>query len=225
MRFVFDARSANSSLVETIWHTKSEGTGSFISLAESRWEMVVTRYEGKSTLTVRGPETKARPAPVPANAEFFGIVFKLGTFMPHLPVKNFVDCEMNLPEASSNSFWFHGSAWQFPEYHNADVFIDRLLRGDLLVHEPVVDAAFQDRPLALSSRSVQRRFLQATGLTYKTIQQIERAKQAAALLELGVPILDVVFEAGYFDQPHLTKSLKRFIGQTPAQLVPVEQPG
>jgi Transcriptional regulator containing an amidase domain and an AraC-type DNA-binding HTH domain len=32
-------------------------------------------------------------------------------------------------------------------------------------------------------------------------------------------ILDVVYEAGYYDQPHLTRSLKYFIGQTPAQIM------
>jgi AraC-like DNA-binding protein len=32
-------------------------------------------------------------------------------------------------------------------------------------------------------------------------------------------ILDTVYQAGYFDQAHLTRSLRRFIGQTPAQLM------
>jgi AraC-like DNA-binding protein len=33
-----------------------------------------------------------------------------------------------------------------------------------------------------------------------------------------VGILDAVHEAGYFDQAHLTRSLKRLIGQTPGQI-------
>jgi AraC-like DNA-binding protein len=37
-------------------------------------------------------------------------------------------------------------------------------------------------------------------------------------LRQGVSILDTVEQAGYADQPHLTRSLKRLIGQTPAQL-------
>jgi methylphosphotriester-DNA--protein-cysteine methyltransferase len=61
-------------------------------------------------------------------------------------------------------------------------------------------------------------------LTHSALQQIERARQAAALLEQGLSILDVVCEAGYFDQPHLTRSLKRFIGQTPAQIACGSQP-
>jgi len=32
-------------------------------------------------------------------------------------------------------------------------------------------------------------------------------------------ILDVVHEAGYFDQPHLTRSLKYRVGETPAEII------
>jgi methylphosphotriester-DNA--protein-cysteine methyltransferase len=60
--------------------------------------------------------------------------------------------------------------------------------------------------------------LQTAGLTHQTIQQIERARSAVPLLEQGTPVLDTAFELGYFDQAHLTNSLKRFIGKTPAQI-------
>ena len=211
MIFIFEERPSDSSFVETIWRTQSERAGSFISRAVSHWEIVVTKHQGKTTLTVRGPETKAAPAPCPANAEFFGIQFKLGTFMPHLPVKNLVDGAANLPEATSQSFWINGSAWQFPDYENAETFVDKLVRDGLLVREPIVDAALHGQLQERSLRSVQRRFLQATGLPYSTIRQIERARQAATLLEQGVSILGTVEQTGYADQPHLTRSLKRFI--------------
>ena len=70
----------------------------------------------------------------------------------------------------------------------------------------------------VSSRTVRRRFIQSTGLTPKLIEQIERAQHAATLLGQGVPILDAVYETGYADQPHMTRSLRRFIGQTPAKI-------
>ena len=55
-------------------------------------------------------------------------------------------------------------------------------------------------------------------LTQATARQIERARYATLLLQHGSSILDTTYEAGYFDQPHLTRSLKHFIGQTPAQI-------
>jgi AraC-like DNA-binding protein len=32
-------------------------------------------------------------------------------------------------------------------------------------------------------------------------------------------IPDTMYELGYFDQPHLTRALKHFVGFTPAQLL------
>jgi AraC-like DNA-binding protein len=157
----------------------------------------------------------------PAGMEWFGIVFRLGTFMPHLPPGQLSDGrDVNLPEASSQSFWLHGSAWQFPGYDNADEFVRRLEREGLLAHDQLVPAAAAHHASArdVSVRSVQHRFLHATGLTRSTVRQIERAHAAAALLERGVAVLDAVHDAGYFDQSHMTRSLKRFLGQTPAQI-------
>ena len=88
-------------------------------------------------------------------------------------------------------------------------------------HDGVIDTALQNQLPEISERTVRRRFLQATGLTQGTIHQIERAKQAMSLLQQGAAILDVVYQAGYADQPHLTRSLKRFTGQTPAQIAQV----
>jgi AraC-like DNA-binding protein len=226
MELVFDGRPSDSPLVEMIWRTQSEYAGTFISEAETRSEIVVTKYQGKTSLTFRGPETKATSADYPPEAEFFGIVLKLGTYMPHLPPTHLLDRkDMTLPEATSQSFWLLGMAWQIPTFENSDTFVDRLVRQSLLVREPVVEAALQGHLKDLSLRSVQRRFLRATGLSHNTVYQIERAKRAMALLQQGVSIFDTVYEAGYADQPHLTRALKRFLGQTPAQVARVNFAG
>jgi AraC-like DNA-binding protein len=224
MNLVSDQREPDSPFVQAIWRSKSEGGGSFTSVAVSHWEMVVTRQEGHTTFTVRGPETIATPAPIPENADFMGIVFKLGTFMPHLPTVNLVDGAVNLPESSGQSFWLNGAAWEIPNFENADTFVARLVREGLLVEEPVVADVLQNRPLDLSLRSVQRRFLHATGLTRGTLEQIERARDAFTFLEQGLSIADAVYQVGYADQPHLTRSLKRFIGQTPARIIRENEP-
>lgn len=220
MEFVFDHRASDSPFVEGIYRTQTDGVTaeSFTSTAEYRWEMVITKYEGKTNLTIRGPETKAKNSGIPQDAEFLGIIFKLGTFMPHLPTKNFVDSEINLPVAAGQSFWFNGAAWQFPDFENADTFLNRLAKSGLIVSDPLITAALEGQSNELSLRTVQRRFVQATGLTYKAIQQIERAQKAMALLRSGVPIFDTAFELGYFDQSHLTNSLQHYMGQSPAQI-------
>ena len=216
--FAFELRSSRSLMIEQTWQTRSEPGPSFISVAASHWEMVVTRQRGRARLTVRGPETKATTAPIPADAEFFGIQFSLGTFMPGLPPGELVDGGLTLPPATSTSFWLDGTSWELPGPGNADVFVDRLVRAGLLVHDPVVPAAVQGDVEGLSRRSVERRVSRATGLTLGAIGQIRRAERAVELLSRGVSPVDVAGQAEYADQPHLTRSLRRFMGRTPSQL-------
>jgi AraC-like DNA-binding protein len=220
-----EERLSDSPFVERIWRSQAERAGPFISIAEIECGLVFTRYRGKTTLTLRGPSTGATAAFCPADAEFFGIQFKPGTCITNLPAKMVMDRhDLNLPEAGSTSFWLNGAAWQYPDYENADTFLNRLARAGLLVYDPVVGQVLQRQPVEMSLRTVQRRFLQATGLTNNTIYQINRAQYAATLLKQGVSILDTVDQAGYFDQPHLTRSLKHFIGLTPAQMIDQDRP-
>jgi len=180
--------------------------------------MVFTRYQGKRYPFVVGPLSASGVVNFTEGAEILWVRFKLGSFMPHLPTKDFLDSETVLPGgAAGNSFWLHSSAWQFPDFENVETFIDRLVRDELLVRDPVVEAALKDQPQDVPPRTLRHRFLRATGLSHNHIRQFERARRAAALLGQGVSILDTVHEAGYFDQPHLTRELKRFIGKTPAQ--------
>lgn len=215
-----DDRSSDSPYVERIWRCHGERGGTFVSIAESRCEMVVTRRQGNTSLTVRGPETHATQlGDCPADGEWLGIRLKPGTCLRHLPARTLVDAAVTLPHATRTSFILDGSTWEFPHYDNVDTFVDRLVRDGLLVRDRVVEEALRGQVGALSLRSVQRRFLQATGITQSIARQIERARYATVLLQRGVSIPDATLQAGYFDQPHLTRSLKSFIGQTPAQIV------
>jgi AraC-like DNA-binding protein len=171
-----------------------------------------------------GPLTRAKSKFEIDDTEFCVIRFKAGTFLPVLPIRNFLDTDATLPGASHGSFWLHGTRWEFPRYEDVESFVSRLVREETLLLDPVVNAALQDQPLDLSFRTVRRRFLNATGLTQGAIRQIGRAQQAAELLNRGVPILDVVDVVGYADQPHLTRALRRFIGQTPAQIARAHLP-
>ena len=225
MKFDFQMRPSDSPFVETVWRTETVGEGgSFISTAASHWEMVITKQMGKFMLSIRGPETKASPASAPeGHVEFFGIIFKRGVFMPHLPKKDLVNEAVHLPQSTRNAFTVIGGVFEIPTFENSDTFVTRLMRNELLTHDQVVDDVLRGSTQGLSVRSLQRRFLHVTGLTYKTIQQIERARQALTMLQNGESILNVVHEAGYFDQPHLTRSLKLFAGQTPAEVIKSSQ--
>lgn len=215
----FEDRVSDSPFVERVWRSNSERGGPFLSIAAANFEIAVSRVGGRTFLTLRGPETKATTIVCPPGGEWLGIRFKLGTFMPQLTPEQLRDHnDVTLPDASSRSFWLNGSAWQYPDFDNAEDFVARLARNGIITREPAVDAVARDERPTRSLRTIQRRFLRATGLTHRTVQQIERARYATNLLRQGSSILDTTHEAGYFDQAHLTRSLKHLIGQTPREI-------
>jgi AraC-like DNA-binding protein len=219
MDLSWDERPSDSPLIERVWYSQSLEAGNFLSVANARSEIVITHYQGHSTLTLRGPETVATEAWCPPYARFIGIQFRPGVFLPDFPAPSLLNRnDVNLPDAGKDRFWLKGAAWDYPDYETADTFADWLARDGLLVQEPLVASILRQQPVGTSLRTAQRRFLRATGLTHTNLFQIERARHATLLLKEGLPILDVVEQAGYFDQPHLTRSLKQFIGLTPAQI-------
>ena len=225
MPLEFDERFSDSPYVERIWRTQSEVAGNFTSVATHHWMMVVTHLQGTITLDIQGPETKPTAAYCPSDGDWLGIVFKFGTFMPRFPVDKIINGSVVLPEACGQSFWLHGAAWQFPTYENADTFVHRLVREGLLIREPDVTTLLRDQVNHQSWRSAHRHFQRATGFTFGQARQIERARCATNLLQQGNSIHDTMYELDYFDQPHLTRALKRFIGFTPAQLTDRTQSG
>jgi hypothetical protein len=189
-------------------------------MAAGNFEMCVTRLRGRTFLTLRGPETKATAADCPTEGEWIGIRFKLGTFMPRNPPGSLRDRQdVTLPNANGKSFQLDGSAWEYPDFENAETFVKRLAKAGLISRNPVVDEVLGAHPPTRSVRSAQRHFLRATGMTYSSYRQIERARYATNLLKQGVSVLDTVHLAGYFDQAHLTRSLKHLIGETPVEII------
>lgn len=219
--FRFERWGSGSDYVAGTWRTHSEPVAAFLSVAVSRLKLIVTRYHDNAWLTVRGPETLVTTVPIPDDAEFFGIELSLGAFMPDVPPGRIVDRAFMLPPAGPTSFWLGGSRWEVPGPDDTDLFVERLVQAELLVRDPVASAALDGDLRGLSRRSVERRVARATGLSRGTIRQIRRAERAVELLSGGMAAGDVAQRSGYADQPHLTRSLRRFVGQTPAQIASV----
>lgn len=224
MSAIFEGRRSDSPDIDMVWRGYVGPDYAPVCPADVRWNLLFVRHGSHVQVTAEGATTQFVPKTQPEGLEFLVIKFALGVFMPHLPASAILNGDAPLPQAVGRSFWLHGSAWQLPNFENAETFVARLAREEVIAREPVVEDVLKARPAGVSSRTVRRRFLRATGLTPTLIAQIERAHRAVALLERGLPILDVVHEAGYADQPHLTRSLRRFVGQTPAQIVRSTQP-
>ena len=90
--FRFEEWGARSPMVERVWRTTSGPEQSFLAVAATHWEIVATRQEGPPQLGVLGPQRQgATAAPIPEEAEFLGIHFSIGAFMPSLAPGRLVD--------------------------------------------------------------------------------------------------------------------------------------
>ena len=74
--------------------------------------------------------------------------------------------------------------------------------------------------LGIGDRQFRRQFLRVVGMSPKSFAVCQRILKALKLLAIDPekPIADVVYEAGFSDQSHLTKTFKQYIRTTPAKL-------
>ena len=183
--------------------------------------MVLSIRPEATQLLLVGPWSHTGEVLFGPDVHLLWIRFRLGVYMPHLLTRQLVNQETILPQANDNHVWLKSEAWQIPVYNNADTFIDRLARKDILTMDPLVSAFIDEQPL-LSHLVPFATVFTDNCLSHNHIFQVRRAHQAAEQLRQGLSILDVVEAGGYYDQPHLTHMLKRFIGYTPAQILHID---
>lgn len=225
MSIITETRLSDSPYIEWIAQGYTAADGVAMRPAEYTSYLIFTRQDNIPRTLVVGALEAARPLVYTGGAESLWIRFRVGTFMPQIPASAILNGEIELPEGSGNNFWLKNAVWQVPNFENADTFVNRLAHEGLLVSDPLVKAALSDELPDTPDRTIRHRFQHSTGLRQNHIRQIERAERAAALLQGGISILDTVYELGYADQPHLTRSLKRFMGYTPREVLsPAAQP-
>lgn len=220
MGLSFDTISGPSRLLDRIWSAACDGRTDFGSIAKVNPMIAFARIGGVTTVHLRGPETRATTATCPSGAEFFGAELRLGAYLPRFSPARIANLRDGLlPTSPDGRILIDDRAWEMPTPQNLDVFVDRLERAGLLVFDPLVEELRHAGTVRnVPERTAQSRFVRAVGLSRRKLLVIERARHAAGLLRAGVSIADVVRDAGYYDQPHLSRALRQLIGQTPAEL-------
>jgi Helix-turn-helix domain len=203
-----------------VWAAECDSPTDFSSMASVHPGIGFVRIGGRTTVHLRGPATKAITLSCPQDAEYFGADFRLGAYVPMFPPGRLVNLQdAVLPTLPDGRIVLAEQSWEMPTPQNVDVFIGRLERAGLLVFDPLIEGlGYGDAVRGMSERTAQSRFVRAVGLSRRKLQMIEKARHAAGRLRSGAAIADVVFEAGYHDQPHLTRTLRQLIGHTPAEL-------
>jgi AraC-like DNA-binding protein len=219
MIVVSEQRLSESPYIEWVAHGYTVADGIAMRPAGYNWHLIFTRQAGILRTLVVGALEEARPLTYVAGAETVWMRFKVGTFMPYLPAPTILNREIVLPEGGGDNFWLKDKVWDVPTVENADAFVDQLVRAGALLYDPLIEAALRDELSAVPARTIRHRFQHRTGLRQNYIRQIRRAQRAVELLQQGNSILDTAHDLGYADQPHLTRSLKRFLGYTPREMV------
>jgi hypothetical protein len=214
----FGTRGSDSPWVGTVWTCTSDRVSTMTSVAAVTWGLVFWQHEGRPYASVSGPETATGTAPVPEGASFVGIEFAVGTSLRALPTATLVDGGADLPGATRRTFVLDGVRWETPGPDDAEALVGRLVRAGVVVRDPLVAEVRRGHRLRVSERTLERRFRTATGLTRGAVRQIERARTASTLLATGTPVADVVSGLEYFDEPHLARALRRYVGRTAGQL-------
>ncbi|MEW2077888.1 helix-turn-helix domain-containing protein [Streptomyces sp. NPDC017966] len=214
----FETRRSDSPWVDTVWTCTSEQVTAMTSVAGVRLGLVFWRQDGRAYAGITGPETRTGTAPVPEGAAFTGVEFAVGTSLRAVATPALVDGGIGLPDTTCRTFRLDGSRFETPGPDDAEALVGRLVRAGIVVRDPLVAEVLRGHRPALSGRTVERRFRAATGLTRGAVRQIERARAAARLLSAGDRAADVVAELDYFDEPHLARALRCYVGRTAGQL-------
>lgn len=212
MRFEHRDTETDARIVDRVWRTCTDTSGTMTSAARTSCQLILTRTRGHLLAIVRGPETTATRAPVPPDAEFLGIRFALGAVLRPHPAASIVDGYATLPVTDSHRIVIGGEDWEAPTYENAEHFLRRLQGAGLLVRSHLSGAGHPEGHR--SRRTLQRRYRATTGLSQAAVTQIDRANAAATMLRDGLDWRAAVATLGYFDQAHLAHALRRYVGHT-----------
>lgn len=199
--------------------TRRDYTGhTDVTVPDCCWDILVVTYEGQTQVILTGTITQPVPLEFPAGTEVVNITFQPDIFLSDFSAQKMLNNGVRLPSAGKNKVWFGGEVIEVPTFDNAEEFVDKLRSTGSIKKDKLVGSILEGKPVAASERSVQRHFMQTTGMTMKFIQQVQRAQSAVDMLRQGQRIVDIAHVLGFTDQAHMTRSLKGILGITPAAI-------
>lgn len=215
----FIERPSTSPYIQTVWQAELSGPGNHILPAKGGWDFMFVRKKYGAKTFLIAPTGRAQTKIYDEDgAIYVGIRLKTGVQVAGLYAHEMLEKMMDLQTNTQRFRWVDGSSLQVPDFENAEQFVKKLEHRNLITHNPVVTAHIEGKDLDVSTRTVQRHYLQATGLSPQYIAMIDRAFEAHKLLQKGDKAVTVAYEAGYVDQAHLTHSVKRILGTLPSKI-------
>ncbi len=210
-------RTSDSPFIKSVWQLRFETDGELTVSADGTWDIVFGKLGEIWACTITGPTNHTVTYPYFMGQEALGITLREGTYMPGMPARKVINAGRAM-SIERGVVLIKGIEFEIPTLDTAEAFVNQLYKRGLLAHDPVVEKTLDNDDAFMSARSVQRHFVQTTGLPLSRHQQIARAQRAAALIRGGMALKDVAQECGYFDQAHMNRSFKQILGVTPQQI-------
>jgi hypothetical protein len=218
MFLTFEDRPSNSP-VERLWRSYSTTGGPFHSMAEGNLELVVTRLGSFAQVTLWGPSPRQPPSTARPTAN--GSLSDSGwgpTSLGYRPLSSLTVVISIFRQREMDSSGSKPRPGRFPAMRTPRFSLPGLpSEGSLpssLRSKPPSSA-----PLTCLAEGPSNAISFVLRASRTPNSARSSARHAVELLRNGTGILDVVHDAGYFDQPHLTRSLKYLIGQTPMKIL------
>jgi AraC-like DNA-binding protein len=212
-------RASDSPYLKAVTLYRCDEPADDLAVPDESWDLVVMKHEGRVSVLLTGQTTRAVPLTFSPGDEFLTLSFRASSFLRVRSAEELLDQGQILPVFASRDFRLGADSIEIPHFDNADDLAARLAKLGILESDDLVEGVLSGRPLAASERSVQRHFQRTTGMTSHAFYQIRRAHDAVSRLTAGTSAADAALDAGYSDQPHMIRSLKRILGQTPTEIL------
>lgn len=217
MTQVHTRRNSAHPLIDTIWTTQNTDDGIYSATPDGSWDLIVLiQSDGSKSMMITGQATRPMDVPYRKDTGSVVISFVPGAYIPGYAGKTLLDSFELLSNADANHFVLCGQTFAIPTYETAEDLVESLIAAQLLFADPVVYALSSGVSMAVSPRSSQRHFVNSAGITQKNLSQIERAQLAVQQLQRGEKPSKVAANAGYADQPHMARDLKKIMGIKPS---------
>lgn len=216
---MYEEHHPDSPALKCVWQAQATRDERYLIPAVEYWDLWFTRApDGETRAGLSGPTLGHRWIRSTIGEHSWGIQLKAHVVLPGVSKQLLLGGEQKLV-VDAGRVTIAGHALPFPEFADLEEFTDRLLTLDILRCDDDVRRMLSGDDAGYSERHRQRRVRATTGLTRKQIDQLARAREAFAMLLQGVPASECAARSGFSDQAHLTRSLRTFHGQTPAQVL------
>lgn len=229
--------------VEAIWHSRSDQHGRYRVLPDGRCDLIL-RYDdgldGPQDIipVITGPSPRYHDVDLRPGSGFVGARFKPGYAAGYLGFSPYLVPPEGLSGASVLARCPWASELVAPVSDHA-VLVDRLYRHLAAVAVRTAGPSPRLRAIAgafrasagrlgmaeiaevhgLSVRQLTRIWQEVTGFAPKTYAMILQFQHGLRLIrQSGLGAAAAAHEAGYADQPHMTRAFQRFGGFTPARI-------